>query len=200
MNEALSAELVNLPTFLVPILIFLARILDVSLGTLRIVLVARGLRAVSSVLGFFEVFIWLLAISQIVQNLTSITNYIAYAAGFAAGTYVGMTIERALSLGRVLVRVIMPREAADLIMYLIARDYRVTHVPAEGINGPVTIIFTIVRRSRLKDVLSVIRKFDPNAFYTVEDIRMASDQATAHSGRGGRRLLWGPFFWFRKAK
>ena len=189
-----------MPAVLVPFLIFLARIVDVSLGTLRIILVARGLRALASVLGFFEVFIWLLAISQIVQNLTSIANYIGYSAGFAAGTYIGMTIERRLSLGYVLVRVIMPREASDLIVYLIARDYRVTHVEAEGARGPVTIIFTIVKRLQLARVLEVIRKFDPKAFYTVEDIRLAAQTSLQNIPGGPLRRLMAPFYWFRKAK
>lgn len=199
--ELLAAvQIAQLHPVVAPTLIFFARIVDVSIGTLRIMLVARGMRLVSSLLGFFEVLIWLLAISQIVLNLGSLQNYIAYAAGFAAGTYVGMTIERRLSLGTQMIRVIVPQEKAPLIMHLIAHDYRVTHVDADGALGPVKIIFTIVRRSDLHKVLSIIRRFDANAFYTVEDVRMASESGLPKSAPGLLPEVMQPSFWFRKSK
>lgn len=170
---------------LTPLLIFLARILDVSIGTLRIMLVARGVRLVSSLLGFFEVLIWLVAISQIIRNLTEWQNYIAYAAGFAAGTWVGMTLERKLVRGNLLVRVIVPVASADLVMYLISRNYRVTYLDAEGALGPVKIVLTIVPRESVDDVIAIIKRFDPNLFYTVEDVRMVSEQPSQRLGRNG---------------
>ena len=190
----------DLPFFIVPLLIFLARIIDVSLGTVRIILVSRGNRAIASVLGFFEVFIWLLAISQIVQNLTDIENYIAYAAGFAAGTYIGMTIERRLAIGKLLVRIIIPREHSDLIVYLIAQNYRITYVDAEGALGHRTIIFMIVKRSSLKKVIKIIKHYSPKAFYTVEDVRMVRDPDIATTGPFSRYQFLHPFQWFRKGK
>lgn len=199
--ELLAAvQIAQLHPVLAPVLIFFARIIDVSLGTLRIMLVARGMRLISSCLGFCEVLIWLLAISQIVLNLGSLQNYIAYAAGFAAGTYVGMTIERKLSLGTQIIRVIIPKEKAALIVHLIANDYRVTHVDAEGALGPVKIIFTIVRRSDLQHAISIIRSFDPNAFYTVEDIRLASESGLPKSNPGIWPGVLQPSYWLRKSK
>ncbi|MBD3403961.1 DUF2179 domain-containing protein [candidate division GN15 bacterium] len=191
----------NLPWIVVPVLIFVARIIDVSIGTIRIILVARDLRATASVLGFFEILIWLAAISQIMQNLTSWENYIAYAAGFAAGTWVGMTIERRLAIGTLLVRVIVPKQADDLIERLILQGHQVTHVPAEGGFGPVTVLFTIVKRAELSKVVTTIKKFNPSAFYTIEDVRAArADTITPGKQKGWRRRILGPFQWFRKGK
>ena len=108
METVLLLDKFFVPGSLVPILIFFARIIDVSMGTLRIIMVGRGLRTISSLLGFMEVFIWLIAISQVLQNLHGIIHYVAYSAGFASGTFVGMTIERRLTFGLYLVRIIVP--------------------------------------------------------------------------------------------
>lgn len=195
-----ALNLFNLSPMLTPFLIFGARICDVSIGTVRIILIGRGHRLLSSVLGFFEVLIWLLAISQIIANLTDIPNYIGYCAGYATGTFVGMTIERRLSLGNLLVRVIVPHAAADLIVYLIAHNYRVTHVDGDGALGPVKVIFTIVKRNELKDVLGIIKRFDPEAFYTVEDVRLVSEQPPARGSSFSMFNLIAPGVWTRKSK
>ena len=193
-------ELANLHPLIGAVLIFLARIVDVSIGTLRIILVARDHRLWSSVLGFFEVLIWLLAISQIVTNLTSIELYIGYAAGFAAGTYVGMTIERKLSIGTLLVRVVVPGVADRLVESLAGAGHRVTEVAGEGAHEPVTIIFTIIKRSSLPKVIAAVQAFDPAAFYTVEDVRMARMATAPEDSSARRRQLMQPFYWFRKSK
>lgn len=191
----------ELPWFVIPVLIFLARILDVSIGTIRIILVARDMRAVASIMGFFEVLIWLLAISQIMQNLTSWENYLAYAAGFAMGTWVGMTIERKLAIGTQLVRVIVAEKADDLLERLILQGYQVTHILAQGGFGPVTVIFLIVRRAELQKVITTIKNFDPNAFYTIEDVRAARHSTiTPGKQKGWLPRVLGPFQWWRKGK
>src|SRR5665648_86798 len=101
--------------FILPALIFIARIMDVSLGTIRIIFVIRGQKLLATLLGFFEIMIWLLAIGQIFQNLTDITYYIAYAGGFAAGNYVGIYLESKLALGTLAVRIITVKDALSLI-------------------------------------------------------------------------------------
>ena len=182
------------------VLIFFARIVDVSIGTLRIILVARDRRLWSSMLGFFEVLIWLVAISQIVTNLSSIELYIGYAAGFAAGTYIGMTIERKLSIGTLLVRVVLPGAASALAERLNSAGHRVTEVAGAGAHGPVTILFTIIKRSSLAKVIDAVQSFDPEAFYTVEDVRMARLAEAPMDSSARRRQLLQPFYWFRKSK
>lgn len=200
MSYWFSENLLGFSAYSIPILIFLGRISDVSMGTLRIILVGRGRRLPATMLGFCEIIIWLLAISQIMQNLTNVANYIAYAAGFAAGTYVGMTIERRLAIGSILVRIIVPRDSEDLIMYLIARGFEVTRLNAEGALTEVTVILTVIKNKTLPRLQEILKKFHPKAFYTIEDIRTTSDPIHSVSGSSFRHRMLQPFYWFRKSK
>ena len=118
-----------------PLLIFLARVVDVSINTLRIMFVLNGKKTVAPILGFFEALIWLLAIGQIFQNINNPMSYVAYAGGYATGTYVGMVIEERLALGRVLVRVITPEPLPELVEYMKEKEFRFTSVGAEGRYG-----------------------------------------------------------------
>jgi len=161
--------------FLLPGLICLARIIDVSLGTLRIIFVAKGYRVLAPVLGFFEILIWIIAISQVMQNLTNWLTYVAYALGFAIGNYVGITLENRLSLGMVVLRIITRSDATELTALLRKMDYGVTTVDAEGATGPVHILFTVMKRADLADVVPIVRKHNPRAFYTISDIRTVTE-------------------------
>ncbi len=154
-----------------PFLIFLSRIVDVSIGTIRVVFISRGFRILAPILGFFEVFIWITAIATIMDNLSNIVAYIAYAGGFAMGNYVGMLIEEKLSLGLVAVRIITVKKANELIDYFRVNDYGVTDVEATGINGKVNIIYTIIKRSCLRKVTEAVLTFNPDAFYSVEEVK-----------------------------
>jgi uncharacterized protein YebE (UPF0316 family) len=160
---------------IIPLLIGLSRIMDVSIGTLRIIFVSRGFRVIASCLGFFEVLIWLLAIRQIMQNLNNPINYIAYATGFALGNFVGISLDRFISLGFLMVRIITGKDSEALVSTLRGRGYGVTTIEADGAEGPVKVIFTAVKRRCLGDVLDTLRKMQPGAFYTVEDVRYAKE-------------------------
>ena len=100
----ISPELLNYA--ILPLLIFLARIGDVSIATIRIIFVMSGKKVIAPILGFFESLIWLLANGQIFNNIDNVWSYIAYASGYATGTFVGMYIEEKLAIGRVVVRII----------------------------------------------------------------------------------------------
>lgn len=169
----LNQELVN--WMILPLMIFFARILDVSIGTLRIVLVSKGIRGFAALAGFVEVFIWIIAISQIMQNLNNFMNYFGYAAGFATGTYVGLIIESKLSLGKVVLRIITRRDANDLIDHLIEQDYNLTSLDAKGRFGDVKIIFMVISRKEIPQVIRIINEYNPRAFYTIEDVRFVND-------------------------
>ena len=159
----------------IPLLIALARITDVSIGTLRIIFVSKGLRLWAPILGFFEVSIWLMAISKVMANLTNPINYIAYALGFSLGNYIGMFIESRLALGMVVVRIITKRDSHVLVAALRALRYSVTVADAEGNTGAVNIIFTVIKRSDIERVRELIAKHNPQAVYSIEDVRHASD-------------------------
>jgi uncharacterized protein YebE (UPF0316 family) len=160
---------------IIPILIFCARIIDVTLGTIRIIFVSKGMSYIAPVLGFFEVLIWLLAIGQIMQHLTHVVNYIAYAAGFATGNFVGIYIENKLSVGNLVFRIITDHNAPELINALKDSRFGVTYIEGHGIFGPVQVLFTIVRRRDLNAVVKIIREKVPDAFYSIEDVRFVRD-------------------------
>ncbi|MBN1625505.1 MAG: DUF2179 domain-containing protein [Deltaproteobacteria bacterium] len=157
--------------YVLPFAIFVARICDVTLDTLRIIYVSRGLKFLAAIIGFFEVLIWLTAISQIINNLTNPFLYIAYASGFAMGNYIGIIIEGKMAIGTSVIRIITQKDAMPLIEVLKADGYGVTYADAQGAQGAVKIIYTIVKRKDIPSVLKIIRKFNPLAFYTIEDIR-----------------------------
>ncbi len=161
---------------LVPFLIFLIRVTDVSLGTLRIIFISRGISFFAALLGFFEVLIWLVAIGQIINNLHSPIHYVAYAGGFGVGNFVGIAIERKLYLGNSILRIVTQKDAADLANELNKRGHGVTCVDGEGARGPVKIIFSVVRRENVEDLLTTVKKFNPNAFFTVEDVNFVNEE------------------------
>ncbi len=156
---------------LLPLLIFFARVIDVGLGTLRIIFTARGKRQLAPLLGFVEVFIWVAVISQMVRGVNHVVAYLAYAAGFAAGNYVGMWIENRLALGTVVLRVILAQGGDLLADTLHEAGYGVTRVDGQGANGPVKLIYTIVRRKDLPGVLQVVHQATPKAFIAIEEVR-----------------------------
>jgi uncharacterized protein YebE (UPF0316 family) len=156
--------------FLLPVLIFIARVSDVSLGTVRVIFITRGMKYFAPIVGFFEVIIWLLAIGQIMQHLSSPLCYIAYAGGFATGNYVGMWIAEKLSLGVVLIRTITSKDASELLEYLKSAKYGVTSLDAQGSAGKVQVVFTIVHRREVAAVVNLIKQFNPKAFYTIEEV------------------------------
>jgi len=185
--EALNSELVTY--VLLPLFIFVARIIDVSLGTLRIIFVTKGMRSVAPLVGFFEVLIWLLAISRIMQDLDNWVCYVAYAAGFATGNFIGMFLEEKLAIGHEMIRVITRKDATQLIEDLRATGYGVTSVKAEGIEGEVAVIYIIARRSMIKVVLDEINKFNPRALYTVESIKYVNKEIF-HRSEEERQHNW----------
>jgi uncharacterized protein YebE (UPF0316 family) len=160
---------------LMPILIFLARICDVSIGTMRIIFVSKGKRNIAPVLGFFEVLIWITAISKIMQNLDNYINYVAYAAGFATGNFVGMIIEEKLAMGILMIRVFAHERGSELVQILNVNGYGATVVQAYGAREKVDLIYTIVKRNELGNVLDLVNGFNPNTFYTIEDVKSVNE-------------------------
>jgi uncharacterized protein YebE (UPF0316 family) len=160
---------------ILPIMIFLLRMVDVSIGTLRIVFIARGTKFIAPILGFFEILIWLIAIRQIFNNLNNIACYLAYAGGFATGNFVGIYLEKKLALGYEVVRIITRSNADNLIKSIKKAGFGITTIDGEGATGLVKIIFTIIKRKNLPEIIELINKHNPKAFYTRERIQMANE-------------------------
>lgn len=172
---------------ILPLLIFFARILDVSLDTVRIIFINKNLRWYAAAIGFFAVLIWLMVIRQVFQHLDNPVCYIAYAAGYATGNFVGIMIENRISIGKVIVRIITRRDSDELVTLLRSSGYGVTVISAEGATGPVKLIFTILERCDISRVVEMIREHNPLAFYSVEDIRTVSEAVTPFRMPVGRR-------------
>ncbi|HET9912851.1 MAG TPA: DUF2179 domain-containing protein [Anaerolineales bacterium] len=166
-----------MPTFdwytwlILPLIVFLARLSDVTLGTIRIIFVARGRKYLAPLLGFIEVFIWITVVSQIVRGAQNIAAYLAYAAGFAVGNYVGMIVEERLAIGTLMIRVILPKDGTALVERLRTEGYGATYVDGHGSSGPVMLIYTVVMRKELARVVNLIQEIHPKAFFTVEELR-----------------------------
>jgi uncharacterized protein YebE (UPF0316 family) len=195
---AVSSEL--FAWVILPLLIFFCRICDVSLGTIRVIFIAKGLKYIAPAIGFFEVIIWLLAIGQVMNNITNVACYIAYGGGFAAGTLLGMTVEERLSLGTVIVRVISNEDISGLVSFLRERSFGVTITDGEGSKGKVKIILSVIKRQDQEEVLRGIQRYLPRAFYSVEEIRSVAEGVFPEKRSS---LLFNhrdPFGFFRKGK
>lgn len=188
-NFGVSASTLNY--FILPLLIFLARICDVSISTIRIIFVMNGNRVIAPILGFFEALIWLLAIGQIFNNIDNVWSYVAYASGFAMGTFIGITLEEKLAYGKVVLRLFAPNDVTELIDYLEENNYRYSILDAAGRKGKVNIVFMVVSRDSLKHLIAGIDELHPKAFYTIEGVKQVSDeiQAKAETGRSLFRFL-----------
>jgi len=173
----------------IPVLIFIARIADVSIGTIRMIFVISGWQVRAAVLGFVEVVIWALAIGGLVQSITNPVLLLAYAGGFSAGNLVGMWIESRLALGTRVVQVINRDTSGDLPNKLRDQGYRVTTVSGKGRDGPVEIAYAVVRRRAMPKILALIHEQAPKAIVTVERADHASDAAFGLNSFTRRRLM-----------
>jgi uncharacterized protein YebE (UPF0316 family) len=176
-----------------PLLIFFARMIDVTLMTLRIIFVSRGKRYLAPLLGFVEVFIWIAVVSQVIRGANNLVAYLAYAAGFAAGNYVGIYIENRLAIGTLVVRAIVANGAEELVRRVHAAGYGVTTVDGQGATGPVKLVYTVIKRKDLQQVMDILHGFEPKPFVTVEEVRSAEqgifpgNAATSHRSRFWRK-------------
>ncbi len=153
------------------LLIFCLRLVDVSLGTVRLIMIGRGQRKIAPLLGFVEVTIWVVAISQVITNLDNIFNIFGYSGGFAAGTLLGMWIEDKLALGHVGISIISTTQGQKIVQTLRQADYGVTELIGSGRSGVVNLITTIVPRKDVKDVFQLVNQTDPKCFVAVDDVK-----------------------------
>ena len=172
-----------MPDLLLPLSIFLAEMTVVAISTMRIIFIGRGLKTMAAGLGFFEVTIWLFAIGQVMSNLDSPLCFAAFAGGFVAGNYLGMSLEQRLAIGSVLVRVITGHDSRQLIELLRDAGCGVTRIGASGLQGPVEIVFTVIRRRRLGEVLALVRRFDADAFYSIDELQASASRSAGPRDR-----------------
>lgn len=159
---------------IIPVLIMLARICDVTIGTIRIIFVSRGMRLLASVMGFIEVLIWIIVVSRIITDIGGWINYLAYAAGFAIGNFVGITLENRLAMGMVALRVITNKPADELIEHLKQEYHGVTSIAARGVSGDVRLVFAVIKRKDIPYFLKIVNNYNPKAYVSIEDVRTLS--------------------------
>lgn len=167
---------------ILPLLIFVARLGDVTMATLRHIFVSKGFKKIVPILGFFEVLIWLIAMRQVFSHLDNLACFLAWAAGFSAGTYLGMYIEERLAMGTQIIRIITADDIMPLIDALKKRNQGITIVDGHGAVGPVKLIFTIVKRTNKAQVIELIHVYTPNAFYSIEDVKGSEHGVFADNG------------------
>jgi len=170
---------------ILPLIIFISRVCDVSLGTLRHVFISKGFRRIVPLLGFFEVLIWIVVVAQVMKNLNNVACYLAWAGGFATGTYVGLLIEERLALGLQVIRIITNQDFNHLLDALKNENHGITIVDAQGAVGPVKMIFTIVKRKNVQHIVKIIQTHNPSAFYSIEDIKNANQGVFTENSKKG---------------
>jgi uncharacterized protein YebE (UPF0316 family) len=171
-----------------PFIIFAMRIVDVSFGTIRMLVVMRGRRMFAAIVGVMEVLVWIIAAGSALQHLDSPYHVLGYAAGFGAGTYVGIAVEQFLALGQVVVRTIIPDDSGGAMAHTLREQgYAVTEIDGRGRDGPVDVLNTVVHRGEAPRVVETIESHTPRSFITIEEIRSAH-RGTLHSPH--RRPSW----------
>jgi uncharacterized protein YebE (UPF0316 family) len=158
-------------SLLVALGIFALRVCDMSLDTIRVLFVVRGRKGLAWALGFMQSLIFVIAISSVLANLDNPLNIVGYAAGFATGNVVGMTIEERLAIGHLQLTIISPMRGAAIAELLREHGYAVTEVAGRGLSGTVTLLHVGVMRKNLDEVETLVLEADPEAFVTAEEIR-----------------------------
>jgi uncharacterized protein YebE (UPF0316 family) len=151
--------------------IFLLRVIDMSLDTIRVLFVMRSKKTIAWGLGFFQSLVFVIAITSVLSHLDNPWNVIGYAAGFATGNVVGMYIEERLAVGHIHLSIISTARGSKIVEILRGSGFGVTEIPARGKDGTVTILHCDVKRRDMDHVETLIREADPQAFVTAEDVR-----------------------------
>ncbi len=176
--------LATVPIWVLCLIVFSLRVIDVTLGTLRTVAIVKGHVQPAVVLGFFELIIWVAAISQVVSRLhESWWLALAYAGGFAAGNGVGLEAERLLARGVSGVRILSQTSGNEIARILRGEGHSVTAFPGEGESGPVTMVYAMAPRRSTQRMIAAARSIDPNLLYVVDP---------AHETNGGVQLRLRP--------
>jgi uncharacterized protein YebE (UPF0316 family) len=171
-------------------LIAAGRVLDVTLGTIRTIFVIQGRRKMACVLGFFEVTIWIFVVAQAIQGLNENILYaFSYGLGFAAGNYMGITVESWIALGNQAI-LVFTQNHKNLSAVLRGQHFRFTEFEGRGRDGTVGLLIVILKRQEVNRALAIIQDLDPQAYMVVEDVRFVSKLAQQfHSPTGWRGVF-----------
>ncbi|MBN1961172.1 MAG: hypothetical protein JW841_09510 [Deltaproteobacteria bacterium] len=159
----------NLPIWALVIFIFVMRIIDVSLGTVRTLAIVNGRIKLAVFLGFIEVLIWISVVSQVIIRIHEhIVVALAFAGGFATGNAVGILFEKKLALGNAVVRIISAGSGEAIVKAIREAGQTATTFAGQGRDGPVTLIYIRCSRRKISEFITLARKLDPQSFCAVE--------------------------------
>ena len=181
--------------FLTCLLIFSLKFINISTGTLRIMMLVRGNRLMAGALAFVESLVWVYAAGQVLTDLTNPYKILAFTSGFAIGTMFGSTLERWLALGKTLLRIVAPVDSPQVTNALRKEGYFATTINAEGRDGTVRVAFSVIPRKHMRDVERLVAQVNPQAFVTFEEVRtlpIANDQLS--KARPATRFTLRPIF------
>ena len=150
------------------LIIFSLKLADTSLGTMRTLLVNRNKPIYAALVGLLESGIWIVAITQVAKAWNDPVLMAAFAVGFAAGIIFGSYIERMVGVGNIIVRVFCPSNSPSVAEKLRENGHGVTVIDGEGKDGPVKVYLCIIKRRKLKSVLKMIQKINPDAYITTD--------------------------------
>jgi uncharacterized protein YebE (UPF0316 family) len=170
-------------------LIVVARIIDVSLDTIRMVSVVQGRRAFAAILGFFEAVVYICAVAKVLLNMNQPVYALAYGLGFATGTYLGMVIEQRLAFGKQLVFLLTPK--GPLLAEILRKsDYHVAEVKGHTGEGDLTILCVETARRGAQKLMRLANVVDERCVFIVHDIRNANSAWGAASKANQRKRFW----------
>ena len=144
--------------------------------TIRVIYISRGIKYLAPIIAFFEIVIWLLAMEVVMDDLSNIANFLAFALGFAIGTYVGFVIEGKLSIGMVILRIVTTEDSTEeIVSYMQSENYGITTLDATGSRGNVKMILSLFNRTDVSRITEHIQSTNPHAFFSIEDIRYVNE-------------------------
>lgn len=161
----------SLAAWLAALLIFVLRIADMSLDTIRLLYVVRGRKLLAGLLGFFQSLIFIVAIANVLSGKANLLSILGYALGFACGNVVGMAFEEKMAVGFIRLTAVSSGLGTAIAEKLRRTGYAVTELAGRGKNGMVTVLSVSVRRREFDDAETIILETDPEAFITAEDVR-----------------------------
>jgi uncharacterized protein YebE (UPF0316 family) len=167
----MSELLANVNPWVFALAIFIVRVVNIALDTLRLLTVMRQMRGLTWVLGFLQTSLWVLVLGSVMNDLNNPLNIIAYSTGYATGNVIGMMIEKRLAFGYINITVISSTCGHEIANRLREDGHAVTEIPAHGKDGSVEILECSIQRKFAQDVQDLIRDIDPTAFITSRDIQ-----------------------------
>ncbi len=166
----MNALLANANPWVVALVIFIVRVVNMTLDTVRMLTVVRGMKTITFILGVLETMLFVIALGSVINDLDNPLNILAYSLGFATGNVIGMTIEKRLAFGFINLTIISAMHGQEMATKIRELGYAVTEIPARGKDGTVEVLECSVQRKDALEVQNIARQVDPNAFITSRDI------------------------------